>query len=385
SCGWFFADIGGLEATQNIAYGLRALQMGVPPDAYRRILAGFAAVLEQAKSNKAGVNGRTILERKAAPFCAHEKILAFTAAVEKAVGFVKSDRVRLFRCDIVLRRLCETKNGRHSWHGYEAAVDNETSGEHSRWAVLVSHREMAEVRGWVVAAEDFGNKSARRRGPAAWTERSDTQRFSLMDIFKTSRENMAERIHQNSFKDTYAKYAAWMQRNEKELDFLSRLDFPLPLYCRAPLTFVYTQQWNGLLRQLERRGSEAAVAEKLRGLSGTLEQFKIAIDLKEGASLLERIIIMELSALSIKLSAETCARIECLLEIVDRFKIPVSKSAMEDTFAPIAAGPVKELRDEIIHGAAGGDEGLDGKRSLLAALVNFARRMNFNTDAYIIK
>jgi hypothetical protein len=384
SCGWFFSDIGGLEAVQNIAYGLRALQMGLPHDFFNRVYAEFAAVLEQAKSNSNGVNGKTILERHRAAFLAHEEILAFTAAVEKSIGFVKSDRVHLFRYDISLRRLCETRSGSYSFHGYEATVENDMSGERSRWAVLVSQREMAEVRGWVVDSSAFGKRGLSGLKPEAWTGRSDARSLTLMDIFQTSRENMAERIHQNSFKDTYAKYSAWMQKNEKELDFLSRLDFPLPLYCRAPLTFVYTQQWNDLLRQLEHRGNEAATAEKLRRLSDTLEQFKITIDLKEGAALLERIIILELSALSAGLSAETCARIESLLDIVDRFAIPVSKNKMEDAFAPIAAGPVKRLNDEIValSPVPGGAGGLADKQALLTVLVKFARRMNFNTDTF---
>ena len=117
------------------------------------------------------------------------------------------------------------------------------------------------------------------------------------------------------------------------------------------------------------------------------EKFKISFDLKESAALLERIVIMELSVLSVRLSAETCARIECLLTIIDRFKVPVSKNKMEDTFAPIVTGPVKALRDEIAHviaasgGAAGRERELSEKRVMLLTLVKFARRMNFNTDA----
>jgi hypothetical protein len=179
-----------------------------------------------------------------------------------------------------------------------------------------------------------------------------------------------------------------MENNEKELDFLSRLNYPLPLYCRAPLAFVYTQQWNALVGRLEHRGNESEVAEKLAALSATLEQFKIFIDLKDGAALLERIIIMELYALSAKLSVETCRRIESLLGIVDRFMIPVPKSKMEDTFAPIAAGPVKALSEEVarqssIQGAPPEQANeLAGRRALLTALVEFARRMNFNTDIF---
>jgi len=383
SCGWFFADIGGLEAMQNLAYGVRALQMGIRPEVQQQHLQEFAAGLEQAKGNVAGTTGRTLLERKIVPFIAHEKILAFTAAVERTIGFVKSDKVRLFRCDMGLRTLCEVESRHLSYHGFEVSVENEMSGEQSRWAVLVSHRDMAEVRGWVVAAQAFGKKLSSGLEPEVWMRHSAALSLTLMDIFQTSRENMADYIHQNIFKDTYTKYSAWMQKNEKELDFLSRLNFPLPLYCMAPLTFVYNQQWNNLVRQLEHRGNEGETAAGLRELSGMLEQFKIAIDLKEGAALLERIIIMELSALSTGLSAETCARIEYLLNIVDRFKIPVSKNKMEDAFAPIAAGPVKELNDEIarLSAAPGGAVGLAEKRSLLMALVNFSRRMNFNTDA----
>jgi hypothetical protein len=387
SCGWFFADIGGLEAVQNLAYSVRALQMGISEDKKQLVLKEFADCLEEARGNIPGTTGRTFLERKILPYLAHEKIVAFTAAVEKTIGFIGSDKVRLFNYDIGLRQLCAVQSGNLSYHGFDVSLENAMSGEQSRWAVLVSHRAKAEIRGWVVAADAFGKKLSRGLEPVVWMQHSAAQSLTLMDIFQTSRENMADYIHQNIFKDTFAKYSAWMQKNEQELDFLSRLNFPLPLYCMAPLTFVYHQQWKHLVSQLEQRGDEGKVAEKLRDLSGIQEQFKISIDLKEGAVLLERFIIMELSVLSTRLSAETCARIEYLLNIIDQFKIPVSKNKMEDAFAPIAAGPVKTLRDDIarMNAAAGESPGhereLADKRVLLLTLVNFARRMNFNTDA----
>ena len=79
------------------------------------------------------------------------------------------------------------------------------TGELSRWAVLVSHRERAEVRGWVVAAQAFGKKLSSRMEPDAWMSHSAALSLTLMDIFRTSRENMADYIHQNIFKDTKTK------------------------------------------------------------------------------------------------------------------------------------------------------------------------------------
>jgi hypothetical protein len=114
----------------------------------------------------------------------------------------------------------------------------------------------------------------------------------------------------------------------------------------------------------------------------------IKFDLKEGAGLIERIIIMELSALSIRLDTETCERIRYLLNIVDRFGIPVLKHKMEDVFCPILNGPILDLYNEVKRLAAhesrsvSEQRALNDKKILAAELVNFARRMNFNIDQF---
>jgi hypothetical protein len=175
-----------------------------------------------------------------------------------------------------------------------------------------------------------------------------------------------------------------MRKNEQELDFLSRLNFPLAQYCVAPLLFVYNQQWNHLIRRLEQRGDEEEISAKLRDLFAVQDQFKIEFDLKEGAGLIERIIIMELSALSIRLDTETCERIRYLLNIVDRFHLPVLKHKMEDVFGPILNGPILDLYNDVKRltaiesRSASEQHALNDKKVLVAELVNFARRMNFN-------
>ncbi|MCL4493333.1 MAG: DUF3536 domain-containing protein [Firmicutes bacterium] len=61
SCGWFFDDIGGLEAIQVMKYAARAIQLGerlfdVPMEA------SFREILEQARSNEGNQDGRTIFD-----------------------------------------------------------------------------------------------------------------------------------------------------------------------------------------------------------------------------------------------------------------------------------------------------------------------------------
>lgn len=391
SCGWFFSDISGIETVQNLKFAARAIQMGLPPHNREMVLQEFLAGLEGARSNLPATTGRSLLEREILPFLQHEKIIAFTAVVERIVRMVKAEKMRLFRYELNLRELCALESGLLSYHGYEVTLENESTGEKSVWAVLLSHRELAEVRGWVVAADAFGASATGPVEPEAWMRNPDAAVLTLNHVFQTSHETLADYMHQNIFRDTFSRFSAWMQKNEQELDFLSRLKYPIPAYCMAPLSFVYNQQWNHLVRGLEHHGTEEELSTRLRDLFKMAEQYTITIDLKESAGLLERIIIMELSALSMKLSAETCERIGNLLAIVDKFAIPVSKSKMEDAFCPVLTGPIRGINVDVER--LSGMEGrtaeqqhlLTEKRTLLMTLVNFARRMNFNTDSFRIK
>ena len=392
SCAWFFSDISGIEAMQNLAYAARALQLGISPEKRAQAISEFLAILEQAAGNRGGATGRSLFEKNISPWLQHEAILSFTAAVERAIGITRPGSQRLFGYDILLRPLDSAKKGLLSYHAYAASLENALTGEQSRSAVLISHRNKADVQGWVIPApagpggsgEDLSGKNK----PEAWMNHPLASTFTLTDIFKTSRENMAENVHRTIFKDTFEKYSAWMHRNEWELDFLSRLDFPLPLYCGAPLDFVYNQQWNHLILRLERRGGEEEIAAGIQKLSVQLNRFKIVLDLKESASLIERIIIRELATLAVTPSSAICKRIGLLLDIVDRYKMPVSKHTLEDSFSPIMAGPVKSLHDEVerlkskTNPSAHDLNILEEKKPLFGSLIAFAARMNFNTDSF---
>ena len=65
-----------------------------------------------------------------------------------------------------------------------------------------------------------------------------------------------------------------------------------------------------------------------------------------------------------------------LLNIVDRFNIPFSKNKTEDLFFSILEKTLRPLYDEFKKTPN------SEYRETIVRLVQFARRMNFNTDAY---
>jgi len=112
-----------------------------------------------------------------------------------------------------------------------------------------------------------------------------------------------------------------------------------------------------------------------------MNRFQVSIDLNNGAEVLEKILIDELKTLQDNLSIEKCDRIRYLLNLVDRFSIPVSKHKLEDMFHPVLKTKVQQLYDKLTVLDVQKKDACE-TRDLFLKLVNFARRMNFNTDKF---
>ncbi|MBN2736205.1 MAG: DUF3536 domain-containing protein [Spirochaetales bacterium] len=68
SCGWFFSEISGLEATQNMKYAIKALDLYSKIDDTKELLSAFLLELENARSNIHSFgSGRNILESMIIP------------------------------------------------------------------------------------------------------------------------------------------------------------------------------------------------------------------------------------------------------------------------------------------------------------------------------
>lgn len=380
SCGWFFSDISGIETVQNLAYACRALQLGIPQKQRKEVLDDFLRDLESAQSNLPNTNGRTLVERYVLPFCEHEMILAFTAATLKSLGIHKLSSFDIFDYSVKLQQVLATGDQSPVFNGYLVNIENESSGESCSWAVLIALREDADVTGWVIPGIQYNQNYLEQ--PESWMGHKGVKVFTLMDIFQTSQQQITDHFLQKISRDTNQRFGIWRNKHLRELDILSRLDQPLPLYCTAPLSFVFQDQWDCAIKRMEIPGCEDEVFSELLEMFRTMNRFQVSVDLTWGAAVLEKILVAELGTLAQCLSADKCDRIRYLLNLVDRFSIPVSKHKLEDMFYPVFVTKGQELYSKLktdIHNPQ-----MSEVKDLLLKLLNFARRMNFNTDEFQI-
>ncbi len=379
SCGWFFSDISGIETVQNLAYACRALQLGIPQSKRKQVLDDFLKDLESAKSNLPNTNGRTLIEQQIMPFFEHEMILAFTASILKSLGIQKLPSFDIYDYSVKLQQILTSQSDSPVYNGYMVQLENESSGETGSFAVLIALRKNSDITGWVVPGNEYNQNFLEQ--PETWMGHSRTKVFSLVDIFQTSQQEITSHFLHKISRDTNQRFGIWRRKHLRELDILSRLNQPLPLYCTAPLSFVFQDQWDCTIKKMATPGYEDELFSELLEMYRTMNRFQINIDLSHGAIVLEKILIDELETLQENLSVQKCDRIRYLLNLVDRFSIPVSKHKLEDMFHPLLSTKVQELYEKLNMGHTHKNDE-DETRDMFLKLINFARRMNFNTDKF---
>jgi alpha-amylase/alpha-mannosidase (GH57 family) len=375
SCGWFFSEISGIEPVQNLAYACRALQLGLPEDSKRPVLDAFLDDLSKAPSNIPELgNGRRLFEQKILPFYYHERLLAFTAASQQILAVKRQSSYEKTVYNLELKSVMSYRIERMHYDTVAVQMESGITGESSAWSVLIAHSPETELRGWVVPAKSVPAGSGK---PDAWISHPDVKMFTLADLFYSSRSDLSDFFLDRMAKDTDSRFMGWMEQNEHNLNVLTRLNYPVPAYCSSPVGYVLQNRWDAQIQKLERWGGEEAAAAELGAIDGLGKLYAVPVDKKRNAMTLQSTIIKALEMLQQRPATKVCDRLRGLMDIVDKFSVPVSKSKLEDFFHPVHEGALNDIYNRYKSGGGNNDE-----RELLTQLINLARRMNFNTDMY---
>jgi hypothetical protein len=381
SCGWFFSDVSGIETVQNIAFAARALQLGAQgPEQAALLREELLSILEKAKSNRPEVTARTLFESELARYFRFQEIVAFAAVAEKMVLLEEKPRLFAFDHDnfhVTMARI-ESFRDRDGYCAYAVDLKQRDTFAHSQFAILLHQNADADITGTVLPGDCVREKGFSVDEPRSWVEHDRGLTLTLGSLFEESSSQLARHFLDQLSRDTRRKYVAWLDRNEKIIASLCSLRSPIPDYVRSPITFIITDEWNVTINELEIYGREEEILARLESLCKKVHKYGISIDFSGSVRFLEQLLSAEITIFAATLSPATCDRMQTLLTIVDRFKIPVAKSRIEEVFHAILRDAIRPLYDKY----RGGHAGEPGERETVTRLLAFARRMNFNTDEF---
>jgi len=378
SCGWFFADIAGIETMQNMAYASRAMAMGLDPEHRRAVEERFVAVLQNARSNSKHQTGRSLYEKHISRWARHLEILVFAVVAQQTVMERDDRRIQQYGYLFHLESGMRQRSGATHYHIFKVKIENDVSGEAGRYLVLLSHNQGRGLAGWVVPVDESTRSTFNIRDVNAWYSHPCACKIEYAAMFEDSKQAMADYLMRQVAVNTTTRYAAWFSAHEKVFESLVGLSGVLPPSLSGPVAYVLNAQWDGVMARLEKRGQEEKAVSELLDIWQRAERFAVTIDFTHSRTMLQNALAARFAALSANLTVDACDRIRYLLNIVDRFKIPIEKHKFEDIFYPTFQGVVRDLYGRYI-----GDPHMDFEdKSVMLHVLSFARRMNFNTDAY---
>lgn len=341
SCGWFFADIGGIEPVQNMLFAARAIQLGLTGQKRDEILHTFLSILNTAKGNIKKETGKTLFQKHAFPLMDHREILCFTASVENLLFNKEQTEFKYF--DFILELINEDDKK------YIVNLKNRSTGENNQYSVVLTG-DNENITGEVIKSlpEDPDAK---------------LKTLSLSNLFTEMQQSFTDRLIKKISRKSLKELSQWYTSCESTLEQLTSLNNKLPNSLHGPISFLLTSRWNEAINKINSLSHEVLL-RNLTDIYREAHHYGVEIDLYHTAELIEVIIKEEILFFMDDYENYSLNNIKFLLDMVDNFKIPLSKNVLEDRFYSAFDIVIQKCEES-------------GTWDIPRSVIQFAERMNF--------
>jgi alpha-amylase/alpha-mannosidase (GH57 family) len=333
SCGWFFADISGLESQQVIKYAARALQLGQEFTS-DNLEQPFLRVLERAVSNlpEEG-NGRTIYFRRIKPLVvdypkvANQWVISWLKdrhrqcpariyhyraepldLEDRAQGSLlfAAGRLQLTSGITLATRELAFFTAYLGSYLYRTQVKiNPTPAEYQAWK-----NEFFQVLEG--APEDLIPLMVRRLGESY---------YSFHDIFREEKLQLFEDLMHDTQEEALSLISHNFEDAQSLLKAMAAEGLPLPRLYRALGEITMNRRLVEFLRKLEPEPTLLATSDDILELVQQAAFLGLKLESGEGARILGRILERHLTDLAAEFQAENAARLRQFLNLVSDMPI----------------------------------------------------------------
>lgn len=393
SCGWFFADVSGIETVQILRYAARAIELaGV--DHWLPLEKKLLGTLQGAVSNVpgkgtgAGIYNSEVKESIVGRPClvALFAIDAHIAGREEAGeiygypvrprdGIVRhvvvagmEDHVRIGSLEIDSPYTLETAAYEYMLyvedeaafvcHVRERGSEAEYRAMVERLAKLAEERRIGEIH--PAAAELFGRK-----------------RFTIRDFLPEDRRRVLHRFAAKRLEEIEARFGEIYAESKHLLCLLKEANIPVPPNLLLPAQTHLTKKLVRELGQWERSLSPAGL-EGIKRIVTEGAFFGVPIDTSSAAASFSDLILEKLRRLADNLDAEDAAELEQFVNLSEEMKIQTNFRDIQNRIFEMLETRIAPLLDRPALEAGGRDK----TKRAVAAFLSLARRFNFNTDAW---
>ncbi|MBW2306356.1 MAG: DUF3536 domain-containing protein [Deltaproteobacteria bacterium] len=340
SCGWFFDDISGLEAVQNLKYAARAIQLAAQATGVD-LEEGFLSRLSSARSNMPQLgDGTDIYRRVVKPSVVNlERVISHYAISSLFEEYEEKDRIYCFRID--RENYLQSSRGPDTLAVGQVSAVCTTTEEEGRFVFALLHSGGCDFRCSLLAHnaelqwEELAQNLVSKFEQSDMTELIRTmdkmfgrEYMTLGDLFLEERRKIALRMSEDALSRFESSYRMLYNENRDLMRFLKEIDVPIPVGFTAAAQ-------NALKADLMEALDKALQGEPAEDITRIMQEADLwGIDPKE--EVIERkirhMLEKKLRTLALYPEAKQIPAIMQLLDLADQVEIQINLWEAQNIF-----------------------------------------------------
>lgn len=388
SCGWFFADISGIETVQIMKYAARAIQLASDFTA-KDFETEFLEILSEAQSNVAGMgNGRDIYNKFVKPSVVSVRQIGCLWAVNSIYeDFEKESKVYCYNVKKIAYKKLEKGQtemliGRIEVESQITLEKQDLTFALLRYSGGDFHCAIKEF----VSLSEYNNMQkdlteAFLSYPLTESIRKideyfGREYFTLRDIFVDERRKLLRKVLQdelskfkNIYRDLYAQGRGSMRH-------LKNLNLNIPQEFKIAAQYTLSQDFNNFVLECEDEINESSIQNAIE-VKNEAALIDVELDKEKANKVFTQKIIKEVFALSRNLEIHRAQTVLELFDYVEKLDLKINIAEAQNIyFAKI----YHELG--VILESQKNKEDLKENRQFVLLLLQIGQRLNINTAFY---
>ena len=387
SCGWFFDDISGLEATQILKYADRALQLAETFTGHD-LAALFLEKLAQARSNVPGLGtGRDIYYRFIRPCrISMEQVLNQFAIVSALEAAPEKNR-RIYNYAVKVLDYERRENDKSFLITSRVRMFSDTTIEAKEFFYALAYLGSYYFRcviGQLVTGVDY--KQAQDELQACFAENPEkiVQKMTVMfgEHYYTLRDTLPEErqlILQTLIKNRLETYDETIARvydeNRETIEGVIKEGLAVPPEFKAAAEHTLGRRMEQELEVYGERFDELKTRGVIKKIVLEAREYGYSLKTERIKQLLREILKTKIERLRLDCNEQETTALQRLLEFSAELDVKVSTNEAQNSLYSI----LKTRLPELVERAKAGNETASGAAR---ALIQLADKMQFNTDKF---
>jgi hypothetical protein len=388
SCGWFFADISGLEASQIMRYSARAIELAGPDhrtSLERRLIDDLKAALSNIPAKGTGADIYAAAKRASAVgarcIAALYAVRAHLDGSEEDVSIyghpihpidatlrrLDGAAMRIGMLELASRYTLETRSFEYLLYvegdaGFSCYVREAPNG--------ASHRESVEH------FEELAREGATDRLLAAAAERFGPA-FSARDFLAEDRERILRQFARRKLDVVEERFGEIYAESRVLLKLLKESNMVLPTSLLVPAQAHLTKRLVAEVGRWERSLNPAGL-DGIRRIVSEASAYGVPIDTSSASTSFTELILEKVRLIGDELRPDSAAALEQFVNMSDGMGIETNFRDIQNRVYDILESKIAPMLEDAGRPLGSGAPPKEG----IAAFLSLARRFNFNTEAW---